>query len=286
VSRSRPSLVCRAMSALTLASAFAAGARVACPVWKGTRKRVSCRKETGARGALVVLASVRDTNFDADTSIASTSSSNVSRRLGLALAVTASGALALGLAETSPALALGAASGLDSIIELTPMNFATEVESPNAGRVFVEFYAPWCPFCQKLEPVWNGLPGKLRENNVATKIARMNVDTYTDYGAAYGITGFPTLMLFQDGKPIGQKTGLIDERTALKYAGVKDDSIVANLGPKPQMNLVLNGPQVDAALDDVQALKKAVELIPAGEAKTDAASRLKALEIALSKRAL
>jgi hypothetical protein len=114
----------------------------------------------------------------------------------------------------------------------------------------------------------------------------MNVDTFTDYGAAYGVTGFPTLMLFQDGKPIGQKTGLIDERTALKYAGLKDDSNVANLGPKPQMNLVLNGGQVDTALDDVGALKRAVEGLPAGDAKTDAVARLRALEITLSKRTL
>jgi hypothetical protein len=78
-----------------------------------------------------------------------------------------------------------------------------------------------CPYCQRLEPTWNALPSKLAAAGVATKIARMNVDTYTAYGQAYGVTGFPTLMLFQDGRPVGQKTGLIDMAAAMKYAGVK-----------------------------------------------------------------
>ena len=93
----------------------------------------------------------------------------------------------------------------DAVVELTPDNFKSEVEAPGSGRVFVEFYAPWCPFCQRLEPIWNELPSKLAAAGVSTKIARMNVDTYTDYGAAYGVTGFPPLMLFQDGRPVGRR---------------------------------------------------------------------------------
>lgn len=267
------------MSTLTTPMAFAVGARVTSASSKGPR-RVATRHGTSSGRArrVVVKAAHRDT--DEIESIESTSTS-FSRRLGLAACVATTGFVSLDL----PAHAL-AAQALDQVVELTPDNFATEVEANNSGRVFVEFYAPWCPFCQKLEPTWNALPKQLKENGVDTKIARMNVDTFTDYGAAYGVTGFPTLMLFQDGKPIGQKTGLIDERTALKYAGLKDDSIVANLGPKPQMNLVLNGGQVDTALDDVGALKRAVEGLPAGDAKTDAVARLRALEITLSKRTL
>jgi thiol-disulfide isomerase/thioredoxin len=57
--------------------------------------------------------------------------------------------------------------------------FLPKVPTLPAGRVFVEFYAPWCPFCQRLEPTWNELPSKLAAAGVSTKIARMNVDTYT-----------------------------------------------------------------------------------------------------------
>jgi hypothetical protein len=94
-------------------------------------------------------------------------------------------------------------------------------------------------------------------------------------------------MLFQDGKPIGQKTGLIDERQALKYAGVRDEFNAGSvLEPAPRMNLVLNGAQVDKALDDLGALREAVERIPQGEKRDEAMQRVRALELTLSKRAL
>lgn len=204
------------------------------------------------------------------------------RREGLA-AVAAAAAFA---ACAPPPSDASAASRLDAVVELTPDNFASEVEAPGAGRVFVEFYAPWCPFCQRLEPTWNELPSKLKDAGVATKIARMNVDTYVDYGQAYGVTGFPTLMLFQDGRPVGQKTGLIDMATALKYAGVKDQGVLASLsGPAPQMNLVLSGPQVDQALENLGELRKEVEALPAGE-RAAAVERIKSVEALFAKRSL
>ena len=235
-----------------------------------------------ARAAVRASAARARDASDARDAVAIDESTSVSRRASLAAAAAATG---LALVAAPPRARASAAASLEQVVELTPENFAAEVEGAGAGRVFVEFYAPWCPFCQKLEPVWNGLPAKLREANVDTKIARMNVDTFVEYGAAYGVTGFPTLMLFEDGKPIGQKTGLIDERAALRYAGVKFDG-VANLAPAPKMNLVLSGAQVDAAMDDLSELRKAVREIPGGENREAAEQRLRALELAFGKRTL
>ena len=62
----------------------------------------------------------------------------------------------------------------------------------------------------------------------------MNVDTYTDYGAAYGVTGFLTLMLFQDDDPWDNEDGTHDMAQAMKYAGVKDVAgPLAALAPAP-----------------------------------------------------
>lgn len=210
--------------------------------------------------------------------------SAVGRRAGLA-AVTAAAGLAAVASRAPPPAFASAAATLDAVVELTPDNFKSEVEAPGSGRVFVEFYAPWCPFCQRLEPIWNELPSKLAAAGVSTKIARMNVDTYTDYGAAYGVTGFPTLMLFQDGRPVGQKTGLIDMAQAMKYAGVKDAGPLAALAPAPQVSLVLSPAQVDAALDDLGFVRDALEGLPE-ETRQAAAERLRAVETALAKRAL
>ena len=127
-----------------------------------------------------------------------------------------------------PKTATRAKTSLQNVVELTPENFkeyvSADAENPTPN-VFVEFYAPWCPFCQKLEPIWNELPNELRKYGNETTIARMNVDKYTDYARAYGVSGFPTLMLFEAGKPVGAKTGLIDMQTALKYAGVSKAEI-------------------------------------------------------------
>ena len=164
------------------------------------------------------------------------------------------------------------------------------MESPGSGAVFVEFYAPWCPFCQKLEPIWNDLPARLADENVPTKIARMNVDTYVEYGAAYGVTGFPTLMLFKDGAPVGQKTGLVTAEQALKYARLSDGGdprSVAAMGPKPALNLVLTGAQVDDALAELEAIERDLDVGGLARAeREDAERRVKALRAIFAKRSL
>ena len=214
-------------------------------------------------------------------------SSSVSRRASLFSAAAAAGLAAFAVPPTACA---SAAASLEQVVELTPENFAAEVESPGSGAVFVEFYAPWCPFCQKLEPIWNDLPARLADENVPTKIARMNVDTYVEYGAAYGVTGFPTLMLFKDGAPVGQKTGLVTAEQAIKYALLSDGGdprSVAAMGPKPALNLVLTGAQVDDALAELEAIERDLDVGGlAGAEREDAERRVKALRAIFAKRSL
>jgi len=161
----------------------------------------------------------------------------------------------------------------DAVLELTPENFEREVvETP--GAVFVEFYAPWCPYCKRLEPIWSELPSKLEAAGSKTRVARMNVDTYTDYASAYAVTGFPTLMLFQNGRPVGAKTGLIDMTTAMRYAGVKDESVLSQFAPEKKLDKILSGPQIDY----VQAELGAVRAELAGLEPESRARALEALQ--------
>ena len=162
---------------------------------------------------------------------------------------------------------------LQNVIELTPENFkdyinttqttTTKDNSNNAvvaENVFVEFYAPWCPFCQKLEPIWNDLPSELRKYGNETTIARMNVDKYTEYARAYGVSGFPTLMLFESGKPVGAKTGLIDMQTALKYAGVSQTKLglLSSVGPEKALDKVLSKDEVENARKELGIVRKEI----------------------------
>ena len=59
------------------------------------------------------------------------------------------------------------AAALPGVLELTPTNF----EASLAGRrVLVEMYAPWCPYCAKLEPLWAALPAELARTPGAPRL--------------------------------------------------------------------------------------------------------------------
>ena len=164
-----------------------------------------------------------------------------------------------------------AASGGGAVVELTPENFEREV-TRREGAVFVEFYAPWCPYCKRLEPIWEELPEKLEEAGSKTRVARMNVDAYADYASAYAVTGFPTLMLFENGRPVGAKTGLVDMTTAMKYAGVRDEGVLAKFAPEKKLDKILSGAQVEYVQGELGEVRKELGGIQ------DPASRARALE--------
>lgn len=68
--------------------------------------------------------------------------------------------------------------------------------------VLVNFYAPWCPHCQKFVPVYNGIARKAVSIPGIT-VVRVNVDTEKALGKRYGVKTLPTLMHF----PKTNKTG-------------------------------------------------------------------------------
>ena len=176
-----------------------------------------------------------------------------------------------------------AASG--GVLELTPENFEREV-TKNAGAVFVEFYAPWCPYCKRLEPIWDELPSKLEEAGSKTRVARMNVDTYTDYASAYAITGFPTLMLFENGRPVGAKQGLVDMATAMKYAGVKDEGVLAKLQPEKKLDKILSGSQIEYVQFQLGEIRKELGGIGDAESRARALAALQQVESIVGVRSL
>ena len=180
-----------------------------------------------------------------------------------------------------PKTATRAKTSLQNVVELTAENFkeyvSADAENPTPN-VFVEFYAPWCPFCQKLEPIWNELPNELRKYGNETTIARMNVDKYTDYARAYGVSGFPTLMLFEAGKPVGAKTGLIDMQTALKYAGVSKAKLGFAAGPEKALDKVLTKDQVENARKELDTVRKEVSSGLAGESRDKALTALNVVD--------
>ena len=68
----------------------------------------------------------------------------------------------------------------------------------------VDFWAPWCGPCLAVSPIVDDLA---QEYNGRMSFARMNVDQSPRTSAKYSIRGIPTLLLFKEGKPMGQVVG-------------------------------------------------------------------------------
>ncbi|KAM6374129.1 protein disulfide-isomerase A4 isoform 2-T2 [Alca torda] len=69
--------------------------------------------------------------------------------------------------------------------------FDTIVMDPK-NDVLIEFYAPWCGHCKKLEPVYNEL-GKKYKNEKNLVIAKMDATANDVMSDRYKVEGFPTI---------------------------------------------------------------------------------------------
>ncbi|MCX7910723.1 MAG: thioredoxin [Endomicrobia bacterium] len=72
--------------------------------------------------------------------------------------------------------------------------------------VFVDFWAEWCGPCRMLSPIIEELSKMYQENQI--KIFKVNVDSNPKLAAKYGIMAIPTIIIFKDGKPFEQTSGV------------------------------------------------------------------------------
>ena len=90
------------------------------------------------------------------------------------------------------------------------MNYADVKNS--AQVVLVEFYASWCPHCQKMMPIVEQVK-ELMDGQVP--VYQFDIDENRELAELEGVESIPTFLLYRDGKLVWNYTGEIDGNTLL-----------------------------------------------------------------------
>eukprot|EP00111_Clytia_hemisphaerica_P000059 TCONS_00000140-protein len=89
----------------------------------------------------------------------------------------------------------GGGSSGDAVVELTDANFEKEVLNAKEP-VLVEFFAPWCGHCQRLEPEWKKAAAELKGK---VKLGALDATAHPNMAQRFQVQGYPTIKYFRAG---------------------------------------------------------------------------------------
>ncbi|KAA0705012.1 Protein disulfide-isomerase TMX3 [Triplophysa tibetana] len=61
----------------------------------------------------------------------------------------------------------------------------------------VDFYAPWCGYCKKLEPVWQEVGAELTRSGSPVRVGKMDATAYSGVASEFGVRGYPTIKMLK-----------------------------------------------------------------------------------------
>ncbi|XP_035659464.1 protein disulfide-isomerase A6-like isoform X2 [Branchiostoma floridae] len=122
----------------------------------------------------------------------------------------------------------------DDVIELTDSNFEDQVLNSD-DLWLVEFFAPWCGHCKRLEPEWASAATELKGK---VKLGALDATVHTVMASRYQIQGFPTIKVFAAGKKDGDATDYQGGRTASDIVAYALDAHAENIPPPEVVEVV------------------------------------------------
>ncbi|KAK9322916.1 thioredoxin-like protein [Lipomyces orientalis] len=136
-----------------------------------------------------------------------------------ALSVSAAPNPTEGDADSSAPASTESSGQKDATIDLDAASFSSQVTN-GQGIWWVKHFSPYCQHCKAIAPVWSRLSNDLASEAEAAGFHFANIDCITngDLCDAHDVAGYPTFILYQDGKMVERYSST----AARNYDGLKD----------------------------------------------------------------
>jgi thioredoxin 1 len=97
--------------------------------------------------------------------------------------------------------------------ETTDAKFSEDVLN-SKKPVLVDFWAEWCGPCRQLAPIIDEISNDYSDK---LEVYKVNIDKNPDAPAKYGVRGIPTMIIFENGKPVSTKVGAVPKSSLTSW---------------------------------------------------------------------